>query len=446
HLSRVPTVDLRLPRRPGRQSETRPARPANRRRPFRQRLPMVLPRRRREPAGSRYDERAAGRARPRRAGGQPLDRQRRTGKVECRTGATHPPHSGGTVAGNRHAGRGATYTADERKRQHEHMTLRTTALLLATVCLGAYGCTGRSEEPAVVAVDASDMERERTIRSVYIEMPDDVRLAADIWFPQGVDAGVRLPALVSFTRYWRARAFDPPMPDPPPIVEAANDAGYAVVIVDARGSGASFGSRASEFSTCETRDFRFVIDWIAAEAWSNGRVATFGVSYTGNTAEHATFDPAAALAAAVPRFTDFDAYKDILMPGGLRNTLISGEWGRGVRALDENRVPEGEWRSGSKDGARLLGVAPVGDGRLLAEAVTQHAANQDLVAWLSTFEYRDDLRLASGLGDDCDQIVSPYRFLHDADRPSIPAYHWGSWMDAGTAAGIIARFAAAPGH
>lgn len=284
--------------------------------------------------------------------------------------------------------------------------------------------------------------------AVYVEMPDGTKLAAEIWLPSDTQAGSRVGTLVSFTRYWRARAFQTHNEDMSESVAAILRNGYAAVVVDARGSGASFGFRAAEFSPCETRDFRFVIDWIAAQPWSNGRVATIGVSYTGNTAEHAAYDASPALVAAVPRFTDFDAYASILFPGGLRNALITGTWAAGVYALDNNLIPSGEWRSDGKDDAKILGVKPVDDDRdegQLALAVAQHARNQDFLAVLSRAEFRDELNLTGDLAGPCATTVTPYLLHRNASRCAVPCSHWGSWMDAGTAAGVLARFASDPG-
>jgi len=282
--------------------------------------------------------------------------------------------------------------------------------------------------------------------AVYIDMPDGTRLAADVWLP-GDRAGDRIGTLVSFTRYWRARAFEPSGDDVSEDIAAALRHGYAAVVVDARGSGASFGFRAAEFSPCETRDFKFVIDWIAAQRWSNGRVAAIGVSYSGNTAEHAAYDPSPALVAAVPRFTDIDAYASILFPGGLRNALISETWAKGIQALDDNRVPEGEWRGEADLGKRILGVKPVDedqDGSQLACAIAQHAQNHDFFATLSRAEFRGDLGLTGDLAGPCAATVTPYLLRRRARSNAVPCFHWGSWMDAGTAAGVLARFASDP--
>ena len=67
--------------------------------------------------------------------------------------------------------------------------------------------------------------------------------------------------------------------------ERFNGAGYALVLVDARGSGASFGMRRFELAEDEVRDYGEVVDWIIEQPWSNGRVGAYGVSYAGNTAE-----------------------------------------------------------------------------------------------------------------------------------------------------------------
>jgi predicted acyl esterase len=44
-------------------------------------------------------------------------------------------------------------------------------------------------------------------RSLYIRMPDGVRLAADVWLPAGTTAASRLPTVLETDRCWRARAY-----------------------------------------------------------------------------------------------------------------------------------------------------------------------------------------------------------------------------------------------
>lgn len=314
---------------------------------------------------------------------------------------------------------------------------------LAALLLGATALAVSSQAPAFQEEQRPANASLAENRAVYIQMPDGVKIAADIWLPPARQSDGKLPSLVSFTRYWRARELNPPAVDIDEPIKTMVSAGFAVIIADTRGSGASFGTRGAEFSPCETRDFKFVVDWIAAQPWSNGRVAAIGISYTGNTAEHATYDPSPALVAAAPRFTDFDAYASILFPGGLRNALITDEWATAVHALDNNTAPNGNWRSRGPRGERLIGVKPVDsdrDRRQLQLAVAEHAANQDFFAALSAADFRDDLHLTGDLSSACDRIVTPYLLLAHKPARHIPTYHWASWMDAGTAAGVLARF------
>jgi hypothetical protein len=45
------------------------------------------------------------------------------------------------------------------------------------------------------------------LNSLYVPMPDGVRLAVDVWLPAGTTAGGRLPTVLETDRYWRARAY-----------------------------------------------------------------------------------------------------------------------------------------------------------------------------------------------------------------------------------------------
>lgn len=48
-------------------------------------------------------------------------------------------------------------------------------------------------------------------------------------------------------------------------------AGYAVVSIDVRGTGASFGRWRAPWTPEERADSREVVDWISHQPWSNGQ-------------------------------------------------------------------------------------------------------------------------------------------------------------------------------
>src|SRR4051794_11522248 len=111
--------------------------------------------------------------------------------------------------------------------------------------------------------------------SSYVTMRDGTRLAADVWVPADLEPDEKLPAIMITTRYWRANAMGPIYrllvgvgEEHVPNIEMEdrwNHAGYALVLVDARGSGASFGERAVEWSDSEVADLGEVTEWITSQ-------------------------------------------------------------------------------------------------------------------------------------------------------------------------------------
>ena len=60
--------------------------------------------------------------------------------------------------------------------------------------------------------------------------------------------------------------------------------GYEVVDADLVGTGASTGTKAKPYSLEEGKHAAEIVEWLAEQPWSNGRVGMFGFSYTGMTA------------------------------------------------------------------------------------------------------------------------------------------------------------------
>ncbi len=153
---------------------------------------------------------------------------------------------------------------------------------------------------------AAAASRGPTNEARYLTMRDGVRIAIDVWLPPARSAPI--PALIRATRYWRALGVTDRFPADSNLEEATavTDAGYARVLVDVRGTGASFGTWSSPWAPAEVADLGEVVDWIVAQSWSNGRVGAYGVSYEGNTAEFVGTVGREAVKAVVPRFDDFE--------------------------------------------------------------------------------------------------------------------------------------------
>src|SRR5688572_3092264 len=140
----------------------------------------------------------------------------------------------------------------------------------------------------------------RVRHSVYIPMKDGIQLAIDYYLPTaaGVEAEGKLPVVLHYTRYQRATEDEAgklkTQMDADPVLQHLSQNGYAIAVADARGTGASFGVNNGAFSKEETADSAAIIEWLAAQPWSNGSVGMQGRSYPGMTQyEAATQGPPA---------------------------------------------------------------------------------------------------------------------------------------------------------
>ncbi len=225
--------------------------------------------------------------------------------------------------------------------------------------------------------------------SLYLTMKDGVRLAADVYLPK--DSARRVPTLFVQTRYYRKTSSKA---DPRGSCKANHALaqyftarGYAVVILDVRGSGASFGRRPSEFSPGEIADGGAVLDWIVAQPWSNGRVGAFGQSYLGSIAELLTTTGRPALKAIAPVSAAFDFYADLFRPGGIPNTAFQPGWSALVSALDSGRPSDYPALSSA---AAPCPVDADPDGTLMAQAIAEHRDNVDSARAAVGAAFRDD--------------------------------------------------------
>ena len=180
-------------------------------------------------------------------------------------------------------------------------------------------------------------------RSVYLTMRDGCNIAADIYLPGGDDKGTHWPTILIQTPYYRRFAVDPAAKDvePSPNVAKYRDAfvprGYAVVIVDVRGTGASFGTRDSFRSPRERDDAYEIADWIIAQPWSNGALGATGISYLGAASDFLASTSHRAVKAIAPLFAVWDTYLDNYYPGGILLTSLADVYERLMLGLDQDQ-------------------------------------------------------------------------------------------------------------
>ncbi|MCJ7624588.1 MAG: CocE/NonD family hydrolase, partial [Anaerolineaceae bacterium] len=286
-----------------------------------------------------------------------------------------------------------------------------------------------------------------TTRSHYLLMRDGIKIAIDVILPAGIPQDVKIPALRMQTRYWRASQLREvfkwimkrfrltPVDDDPR--HFFGKRGYALVYVDVRGTGASFGSLKHPWSQESVEDAREIVDWIIAQPWSNEKVGAFGTSYPGTTAEFLATLCHPAVKVVIPKFNHPDAYTDIAFPGGLFNKRFINYWGYFDKTLDNNLMPaEFGWL------AKLMtkGVKPVDgdeDRVELQKAIREHAANKDVYETAKELTFRDEPNKESDIR--VDDMVLHHLIDRVRETPTI-IHGWESWMDAGTGDAVIRRF------
>jgi predicted acyl esterase len=277
--------------------------------------------------------------------------------------------------------------------------------------------------------------------SLYITMRDGVRIAADLTLPKKLEKDARIPAVLVQTRYWRAQAMSD---SPGRTAEFLVSHGYAYIIIDVRGTGASFGTWPYPWSEAEVKDGADVVDWIISQPWSNGAVGTFGTSYLGSTAEFLITNKHPAVKAAVVRYALFDAYTDIGFPGGVHQDQFTKTWSLFNYNLDNNNTKALLKLSGVKPpplASLLPGVKPAGKPIIkwfvLERAIKSHADNGDVHKESLGMEYIDDMP-PSGYGT-TDQI-SPAYYLEDIEASGAAVYSYSGWWDGGYTVATVNRY------
>jgi len=230
-----------------------------------------------------------------------------------------------------------------------------------------------------------------TLQEAWIPMPDGVRLAVDLYSPNGVKAGERLPVLLEYLPYRktesRSRNYG--------LYSYFVERGYIVARVDIRGTGNSEGRLIPhEYSDIEHQDGEIVIDWLSRQPWSNGNVGMFGISWGGfNAIQMAARNPPALKAIIAVDATE-DLYQDDV------------HYMDGIMHLDSWEMSQ------DLDNAR-----PGAPGYVIDEAYFENRF--DTEPWMLTYkkQQRD--------GPFWDRASARDKY----DRIRIPTFHIGGWYD-----------------
>jgi predicted acyl esterase len=158
---------------------------------------------------------------------------------------------------------------------------------------------------------------DRVVTRVDVPVRDGTRLGCSLLRPGHGDtpAGGRFPGLVvELTPYHVQRSgFES---------EAGYfvERGYDALICDVRGTGDSGGEWQNAMSAQDGRDAHDLVEWLADQPHSDGRIGQFGESYGGQTSYGAAVEHPPHLRAVAPLQPPASLYDDVIYPGGIKTT------------------------------------------------------------------------------------------------------------------------------
>lgn len=283
--------------------------------------------------------------------------------------------------------------------------------------------------------------------SAFLTMADGTKLAYDLFIPtkKGVPIDKPLPVLFKYTPYGRAWTvynkngqnnlaelgvmpwyyrpllklrcwFKGNVMDAlsrTEWLERIVKFGYAAIVVDRPGTGASFGRLNMNPEACMS-EVGEILDWIASQNWCDGNIGMFGDSIQAQIQFQAAATGNPHLKAILPATTWMDNYSAVMYPGGVRNKALANLYIKLNKVFDSLATPV----DSDKNGAFL---AQAQAERHLSVALAQQVGN------ISSDAFRD-VTTANGknLWEDYQTL---YPLLDRINKSGVPVYLIGGWYD-----------------
>jgi putative CocE/NonD family hydrolase len=285
--------------------------------------------------------------------------------------------------------------------------------------------------------------------SEYLTLSDGTRLAYDLILPTkgGAPAGKPLPVLFKYTpylrtftifdkdgnnviadlfnlgwkekvflrvRYWfgkRGNLMDPLFRTK--YLENLVKHGYAVLVVERPGTGASFGVMNGSFEV-GGKEANEILEWIAAQKWCDGNIGMYGDSFQAMIQFAAAAAGNPHLKAIFPTSSGFDTYSSVMYPGGVFNKTFASFFSWSTSFLERVPTPV----DSDKDGSLLAQARKERGGSTLAKQSE---------IWFRKLPFRDST--TSDGNRVWEGSANLYPFLERINRSGVPVYLTAGWYD-----------------
>ena len=287
-------------------------------------------------------------------------------------------------------------------------------------------------------------------RSDYLTLSNGTRLAYDLILPtkKGIPAGGRLPVLFKYTPYLRtftifdekgkniiANLFDLGWKEKAMLrirywfsdqgrfmdplfrtgwLKNMVKQGYAVIVVERPGTGASFGRLNPSFEAGAV-EANEILNWIASQEWCDGNIGMYGDSWQGQIQFSAASTGNPHLKAIFPASTWLDNYTGSLYPGGVYNKGFGNFFTWSQKFLNSNVITP---------------VDQDQDGQLLAQARAERVdatVGEKFTDVFKQFRFRDSTT-PEGYKIWLDSMAHP-PFMNRVNQAPVPAYMVAGWYD-----------------
>jgi putative CocE/NonD family hydrolase len=196
----------------------------------------------------------------------------------------------------------------------------TIALAAAVLTLGAGAPTASAGRQTVTMADGTD-------------------LAVWVQYPQGYDGHSQLPAIFEYDGY------DGGTQPSYYTGYVGTNKDYVSVHAGVRGAGCSGGDY-SLFSTQQAKDGATLVEWIARQPWSDGKVGIYGHSYSATMGLLVAAQRPRHLRAVTVDGVLHDLYRDLVYPGGVANSGFPILWLAAARPAQEHQATANTIQSG----------------------------------------------------------------------------------------------------
>ncbi len=143
--------------------------------------------------------------------------------------------------------------------------------------------------------------------NLRLPMRDGIELSANLWLPVASHSSETFPAILEMIPYrkddWRYNTDHRHG-------QYWAERGYAFCRLDVRGTGSSDGIAQGEYMPEQSQDGYDVVEWLAKQAWCNGNVGMWGISWGGFTSIQVAMLQPPHLKAIIPMYATDNRYTD----------------------------------------------------------------------------------------------------------------------------------------